>query len=1238
MVSSKKEKIEKMRFQKTLAMVFVGALVLSGFTISIASGKEMNIDDRDEKVHDPMNENRDDALLKGRWKMDEKDMSYTDHDPIRIDNDIDLNSTAQAENWTGNGSEQNPYIIEGYDIDGTSSGYCIYIGNTTDHFIVKDCYLHDASGNSSMWTKESGLNIYNSEKGIVENNTVSNNYNGISTSECHDNKILNNTVSFNDNLGIFINFFGDANDTISGNSVSHNGGYGICFNQPDSSKVINNNVSYNGDHGIYLAYGCHHHTLSGNIVSYNNKDGINYLTGRYNSIKNNTISNNNNSGLNLWAGSQYNIISRNVFDSNGEKGIYLQDDNGNEVINNSISNNEYGIYVDSGPNVLTGNTISSNEKDGIHIGSSYNTVMNNILSNNWAGIYLDSSSHSNLVSDNNITSNLYGTYIYSSGGNTLKDNFVYSNNYFGFYLDSSSSNVMYNNDFIKNENHAYDDGTNQWNTSYPTGGNYWNCYKGVDYCHGSGQNLPGGDDIGDTPYTKIKGTGDAKDNYPYLYSFRSPFVLSTQPHHESNDSSVSKNIEVVFSESLNTSVEPVLEEMDGTGTSYNFIGYDSTNIINDTAVWTHSDWAPDTPITLKVSDYFDMEGNTDEGYLWSFSTRVDDTGPQMSDITSGTPITGKDYTLNVSVVDNVETDQVFVRYWSDVSDPVNTSMYALGGEYYGYTFPTPDNSTVIYYNMAAKDTSGNWNETGKIEVAVEDKDQPDADAGDDKTAAPHTTITLDGSGSSDNIGIVEYEWFIGGIKRYGQTVDQEFTDIGVYHVTLTVRDGEGNKDHDMMTVTVEDQTAPVSDAGEDRNVSLGEKVLFDGSGSTDNTEIISYTWNIDGTTVTGELVAHTFTEPGEYEVSLNVTDEGGNHDTDSIFVTVDDETKPTAHITGVRTVDEDIYVTYDASISSDDVGIVNYTWTINDSNLYGKVINHTFEEPGIYLVYLTVTDEAENSDTTYMDIEVKDVTSPEAEAGEDKTCSIDTNIELSGSSSTDNLGIESYRWSIDGEVYFGKFIEHSFSSTGEYTAELTVADAAGNFDSDTVTVTIVDNTDPTISMILGGDLTVGKKIEVDASGSYDDTGIADYEWDFGDGTTSDEMTTTHTYNSSGSYTVTLTIQDENGNSKNRSVNFAIQSSDKDLQTEDENKDWSVYLIPLLIVVVIILGALYWRSRKTEPLDEIEPMDEELEETNSEEGQVEVETTEEEAVEGSEASEVEEEDGPEVEAEEDEVDT
>jgi len=40
----------------------------------------------------------------------------------------------------------------------------------------------------------------------------------------------------------------------------------------------------------------------------------------------------------------------------------------------------------------------------------------------------------------------------------------------------------------------------EWNDNYPSGGNYWDDYTGIDLKSGPNESQPGSDGIGDTPY------------------------------------------------------------------------------------------------------------------------------------------------------------------------------------------------------------------------------------------------------------------------------------------------------------------------------------------------------------------------------------------------------------------------------------------------------------------------------------------------------------------------------------------------------------------------------------------------------------------------------------------------------------------------------------------------------------------------------------------------------------------
>jgi hypothetical protein len=81
-------------------------------------------------------------------------------------------------------------------------------------------------------------------------------------------------------------------------------------------------------------------------------------------------------------------------------------------------------------------------------------------------------------------------------------------------IKSSSFNHIYYNNFINNIVNAYDNGNNTWNSEYPSAGNYWDNYTGIDALWGQNQDTNGSDGVGDTPVS-IPG-GENQDRYPLM--------------------------------------------------------------------------------------------------------------------------------------------------------------------------------------------------------------------------------------------------------------------------------------------------------------------------------------------------------------------------------------------------------------------------------------------------------------------------------------------------------------------------------------------------------------------------------------------------------------------------------------------------------------------------------------------------------------------------------------------------
>ena len=162
-------------------------------------------------------------------------------------------------------------------------------------------------------------------------------------------------------------------------------------------------------------------------------------------------------------------------------------------------------------------------------------VSNVIITNNWVGLWMEDSSNNNM-SNITIANSRYPSWLVRSDNNTFRDIIIANNTKYGVWLEDSSNNSLssttitnnevgiqleraYNNTMYDNEliNNTYQvislQSVNAWDAGYPSGGNYWSDYAGVDLKSGPSQDMPGSDGIGDTSYVIDENN---TDRYPLM--------------------------------------------------------------------------------------------------------------------------------------------------------------------------------------------------------------------------------------------------------------------------------------------------------------------------------------------------------------------------------------------------------------------------------------------------------------------------------------------------------------------------------------------------------------------------------------------------------------------------------------------------------------------------------------------------------------------------------------------------
>lgn len=232
-------------------------------------------------------------------------------------------------------------------------------------------------------------------------------------------------------------------------------------------------------------------------------------------------------------------------------------------------------------------------------------------------------------------------------------------------------------------------------------------------------------------------------------------------------------------------------------------------------------------------------------------------------------------------------------------------------------------------------------------------------------------VNFDGSSSTPGSfdGSVNiYEWSFSSLgTTTGQVTSFEFTEGGIYPVTLKVTDNRGKVGNKVVNVEILPELKPVSVIAS--SIVSGYRPLsinFDGISSTPTNptgNIASYNWKFgDGNTGQGSTVSHVFNDQGVFTVELEVIDDVGKKSISTVEIEVLPKSPPIAEfsITNETLLPHVPFdITLDASASDPGAGggsIDNYSWDFGNGVVKtGQVVSHRFETPGSYEISLTVT-------------------------------------------------------------------------------------------------------------------------------------------------------------------------------------------------------------------------------------------------------------------------------------------
>ncbi len=379
----------------------------------------------------------------------------------------------------------------------------------------------------------------------------------------------------------------------------------------------------------------------------------------------------------------------------------------------------------------------------------------------------------------------------------------------------------------------------------------------------------------------------------------------------------------------------------------------------------------------------------------------------------------------------------------------------------------------------------------------------------------------------------------------------QYQNPGVYNVTLTVTDDDGANQNTTQQISISENTPPITS--------------HDYDGLWHNT---TFTINLKATDIHNSIL-ETFYRINDGQlkkVSVDgqpqITLDGSNNKlefwsvdilgNDEIHKTISniklDKTPPVADAGQDVSVNEDAIITLDGSNSHDNLGINNYTWILNDETLQqlnSVTPQYIFHTPGVYIVELIIADFANNLALDAIKINVMDTTDPIANAGNYSVVNQGETLTFDGSKSTDNVKITNFVWSINDET--PQIVEevnatHTFRFPGVYEINLTVFDEQGNFGTDNIFVTVIDNTWPVANAGLDQNVEEDTLVYLDGSASFDNVGVVSYLWSFIDGEVQslNGITSSYSFETPGTFEITLTVSDTEGHSANDTVIVVVR--------------------------------------------------------------------------------------------------
>lgn len=366
-----------------------------------------------------------------------------------------------------------------------------------------------------------------------------------------------------------------------------------------------------------------------------------------------------------------------------------------------------------------------------------------------------------------------------------------------------------------------------------------------------------------------------------------------------------------------------------------------------------------------------------------------------------------------------------------------------------------------------------------------------------------------------------WHWDLGnGVISSLRSPSTTYINPGTYTVTLIVTNSTGT-DQVVKTDYITVLPSPTVDFVGANNVGCFPLTTTFTSSVASATPVVSYSWDLgDGNPSSVANPSHVYTNAGLYTVTLLVTNSSGCSKAITKDQYVKVGVKPVAAFT--NTTPTNCTVPFTVNFTNQTTGVGNtYAWTFGDGGTSALPSpSHTYTTAGTYSVTLTVTNAFNCTDVITKTALVK-VGSTTAFSVVSPVC-VGTPLTLTNTSAP---AAQTQTWDFgDATTSNVALPVKSYTTAGTYVIKLTNDFGGGCTDFVTHNVTVLPK--PTADFSANQTVACAAPLAVNFTSTT--TGAVSYAWTFGDGGTSNVANPSHTYTTTGFYTVTLTVTSANG--------------------------------------------------------------------------------------------------------------